>query len=387
MKFTRVIVAALIATAFGTLSVQAQSRQAAAAAAPAEFPPASYQGKQYVDSKGCIFIRAGIDGNVSWVPRVTRSRQQVCGYQPTFAPGAVTAAAAPVATPTPKAPEVIEITVPASAQPTPRAAPMPKPLPAAVAQPAAAAPAPRTVAAARPVVPVVAPVVVEATARRPSPGPAPTVVSARRQAQPAPLAPRAGVQQGGGCANASPLSQQYINRGPGVRCGPQQEVPAVFAIPGGQASLQGYAPGARAVPRHVYDQRRNTQNVSIPKGYRPVWSDDRLNPHRAEYALRPAAPLPVAAVPAGYLPVERDDDRLNPHRGGGTAAGDAQSDQIWTRTVPRKLIQQPTDRPVVVVSSDVARSPAETDRTPVLRFSTRSAPEGAVPPASGRPSR
>lgn len=54
---------------------------------PAEFPPVSFTGLQYVDSRGCAYVRAGAEGAVVWVPRVTRSRQAVCGMTPSATVG------------------------------------------------------------------------------------------------------------------------------------------------------------------------------------------------------------------------------------------------------------------------------------------------------------
>jgi cell division septation protein DedD len=49
---------------------------------PAELPPADYAGQQYVDSNGCMFVRAGRSGEVVWVPRVSREGVPVCGNPP-----------------------------------------------------------------------------------------------------------------------------------------------------------------------------------------------------------------------------------------------------------------------------------------------------------------
>lgn len=49
---------------------------------PAELPPASYAGMQYVDSEGCVFLRAGTEAETIWVPRVTSGGKQICGYPP-----------------------------------------------------------------------------------------------------------------------------------------------------------------------------------------------------------------------------------------------------------------------------------------------------------------
>jgi len=82
MKLTKLVAIAIFSSAMAATAASAQTRPGSE---PAEFPPASFLGKQYVDSKVCVFIRAGIDGNTSCVPRVTRSRTGVCGFKPTFA--------------------------------------------------------------------------------------------------------------------------------------------------------------------------------------------------------------------------------------------------------------------------------------------------------------
>jgi cell division septation protein DedD len=37
---------------------------------------------QYVDTKGCVFLRAGTEAETIWVPRVTAGGKQLCGYPP-----------------------------------------------------------------------------------------------------------------------------------------------------------------------------------------------------------------------------------------------------------------------------------------------------------------
>ncbi len=369
MRITRIVALAIIA---GTIGMNGGTEGAAAqtlraSSPPAEIPPASYKGKQYVDSRGCIYIRAGIDGNVNWVPRVTRSRKQLCGYQPTTVEGAAAAG-------NQNRPAFEMITLPEAQRPS--SVPDTASAKAALTQPSVTASrppsAPSMVTTAKP----------RRTANTTSANPSRVTTAAPRKViksvpvAPAP-APVIEAPASSGCAGASALSQQYINNGPGVRCGPQPESPVTYGRGDHNSSLL-LAPNTRIVPTHVYQDRRSSADISIPAGYRAVWDDDRLNPHRAERTAAAALVSAHSTVPPGYIQVERGDDRMNAMRGVGTPSGDAQMAEIWTNTVPRKLVQRPVDRQTVRLGGTEARSAAEAQGPLILRLSTRSDPNASA---------
>ncbi|WP_454273762.1 SPOR domain-containing protein [Roseovarius sp. MBR-154] len=271
---------------------------------PAEFPPSSYAGAQYVDSQGCVFVRAGVAGNVTWVPRMTRSREPLCGFKPSLTAQAAPQPAAPAPTPTPRA----------TASTAPVAAPPPAPR-------TAPAPAPRTVAVrTAPPAPKTEPKAI------PAPAPAPKAAAPAQTRQARVITPPDPNRTA--CANSTGVSAAYMvqHNGSPVRCGPQSTPHVSYVrnasgrgtatvLRPGTPVARGKAPaGTRVAPTHVYaEQQKSLVGVSVPEGMQPVWEDDRLNPRRAHQ----------------------------------TFEGMAQMEVMWTNTVPRRLIDRQTGADVI----------------------------------------
>ena len=307
--FVKVLTGAILTLGLGAFAALAQST--ADVGGPRELPPAGFTGQQYVDSRGCVFLRAGLGGRVNWVPRVDRNRNVMCGYPPTMGGGTRQVAVAPAPAPEP-APAV-------------RQAPQMR-VTAAEPPPESFVPAP--VRVARPAAPVAAPM------------PAPVVA-------PAP--------QGGGvrvaCTTAAPVAQRLrlTNGGSVIVCtrgdGTLEGLRAPIYPQGSPVGASLEAPSGRVVP------------LGQPSGIGNGSAGARVVDH-------------TAAVPKGYK-LAWEDDRLNPLRGVGTAEGQAAQDQVWTRDIPAQPVAE-APRQRVVLSAQNA--PAQPAAKPRVTQSTKSVP-------------
>jgi len=375
MKLTRVIAIGVIASSLGIGAVTAQS--ISSNEIPAEFPPSDFKGKQFVDSRGCVYIRAGVVGATTWVPRVTRERKVICGFKPTFPKAQTTTSAAlkldkNVVQIQPAAPEAGAPAVAAApravapaaattttarttssaatstAKTTTRTVKVPKQAKGAPLYTTPTAARPTTTTTKKTTTRTVAPAATAAAPKVIQPAPAApktTTTTVRRTSKQAPRA--AGV--------VSPCREGVTSwRGSAVRCGPQAQSPVTPGRGGATAQppqmrfdqnsslrrppvgtvvrVGEVAPDVRVVPRHVYEANKHTQVVSVvPEGYRRAFDDGRLNERRAEMTL----------------------------------AGEAQMAQVWTQTVPYQLVD---------TSNVEAVSRAATPNTATTNVSTKSQP-------------
>ena len=289
--FWKVVSVAMFAAV--TVPYAAQAQSLAQIGGPAELPPGSFRGDQYVDSRGCVFLRAGNGGQLNWVPRVTRARKVLCGLPPSLGPKPVIEMADEAA-PLVAAPVVVaEVAAPR----------LPVVVERRVGRPM------ETIASLPEMRRVAAPVVAKA---------APARVVRDQTYQ---VAASSGVPAGKiGCYTNAPVAERVSLRNGGT----------ALVCTRGDGTVTGWRPpiypdGARVgaslsnPPLEVSAGRARAAGNTAP-------TDDYAD-----------AANPALVMPKGFRAAWKDD-RLNPNRGRGTAEGQAAQDQIWTRDVPAQLV-------------------------------------------------
>lgn len=302
--YLKMVSAAVLAVTLGASAVQSQT--VSQIGGPKELPPAGYAAMQYIDSRGCVFLRAGMGGAVNWVPRVGQDRKVLCGYPPSIGGKAVAVATVPDA-------EAVGAVKPAAVA-----------IAAAGEKPAVVAVAPvrQAIGLADYVPPPARVGTVIPTMQAPAAAARPLVVAVK------PGVPVASAAGQIACPASAPRLQRLplTNGGTVLVCTPGDGVlrgmrAPVFANGAGVGAAFEDAPA----------------RVATDAGAAPVRSVavTRVETGRAVADVRLAAP--VVAVPQGYVAAWKDD-RLNPLRGVGTGAGQAMQDQVWTRKTPARLV-------------------------------------------------
>lgn len=314
--FLKVLAVAGLVAAVATSAVLAQSL-----AGPAETPPSSFKGAQYVDSRGCVFLRAGIGGRTNWVPRVNRGREPLCNQ-----PNAREVKQALTVAPAPLAPKKSNVAV---GMPMETIASLPRNKVRSTQQKSVAA---EVVVAAKP---QSASQNAAPTARRQSGCPASApygarvslshghrslicsanrnfdvraaakrILMARNTPKVAPSAPIASVAIA--ATPKSPVTALAANAGTGYKCPTSAPVARRYWIQGGGSTVMCISAGGGLETATPPLALGHLAEMVVPKGYRKAWKDGRLNPNR----------------------------------GKGTARGQSQQDQVWTRDLPARLVAE-----------------------------------------------
>lgn len=331
---------AILAAVMGVASVQAQS--VGDIGGPSNLPPSGWNGQQFVDNRGCVFLKAGNGGQTMWVPRVSRDHKAMCGFPPSFG-----------------AKPKIEVASDAEAEgnsPTVMAAAAPVVVPEVVAKPA-----PVVVAAK----PRVASVPVESYVPAPVTELVPVVVRPAPYADAAPRGSYERAASGGsagkiGCYSSAPVAERVKLRNGGT----------AVVCTRGDGTMTGWRPP-------IYpDGARVGASLSDPvlagdagtrSGSRRATSGD--NGYVQTYADASDA---ARAVPKGYK-LAWNDDRLNPNRGKGTLAGWQDQNEVWTLKVPATLV---ADEPAPQRKKKVVY----VQRSTGVVISTKSEPTAVVKP-------
>ncbi len=323
----KLVSVAILAAVLGSASVQAQSvRQIGG---PANAPPSGFTGQQFVDNRGCVFLKAGYGGQSAWVPRVGRDRKAMCGFPPTgtgrsnIEVATAEEMAKPLAPVIEAIPVVRAAPVVQAARPTVLAAIEPV-IPVVRAPTVLAAPVVQARPVYVPTAPIIAPVVAAAPVVR---QPAPYVQTAPRATYEAVAASGPGRGQVG-CYASAPVAERVKLRNGGT----------AVVCTRGDGSLTGWRPPVYArnagvgasLTDPVVASNTGTKSRGVAHGNAGSNSGDETT-----YAAARTQKVPTP--PKGYK-VAWDDDRLNPNRGKGTLAGWQDQEQVWTHDVPAKLV-------------------------------------------------